>query len=60
MYDGPAPRFVKQYGQIAEEIGEALAAYVADVRARSFPEEQHTYSIPDVELAEFEAALAER
>ena len=60
MYDGPAPRFVKQYGQIAEEIGEALAAYVAEVRTRAFPEEQHTYSIPDAELEEFEAALAER
>jgi 3-methyl-2-oxobutanoate hydroxymethyltransferase len=60
MYDGPAPRFVKQYGQIAEEIGEALGAYVADVRSRSFPEEQHTYSIPDAELEEFEATLAGR
>jgi 3-methyl-2-oxobutanoate hydroxymethyltransferase len=60
MYDGPAPRFVKQYGRIAEEIGEALAAYVSEVRARSFPEEQHTYSIPDAELEEFAAALAER
>jgi 3-methyl-2-oxobutanoate hydroxymethyltransferase len=60
MYDGPAPRFVKQYGRIAEEIAEALGAYVADVRSGAFPEEQHTYSIPEAELAEFEAALAER
>jgi 3-methyl-2-oxobutanoate hydroxymethyltransferase len=60
MYEGPAPRFVKRYGQIAEEIGEALGAYVADVRSGAFPEEQHTYSIPDGELAEFEAALAGR
>ena len=60
MYDGPAPRFVKQYGQIAEEIGEALAAYVSEVRTGAFPEEQHTYSIPDAELEEFEAALAGR
>jgi 3-methyl-2-oxobutanoate hydroxymethyltransferase len=60
MYDGPAPRFVKQYGQIAEEIGEALSAYVSDVRTRAFPEEQHTYSIPEAELEEFEATLAGR
>jgi 3-methyl-2-oxobutanoate hydroxymethyltransferase len=60
MYDGPAPRFVKQYGRIADEIGEALGAYVADVRSGSFPEEQHTYSIPEPELEEFEAALLER
>ena len=60
MYDGPAPRFVKQYGQIAEEIAEALGAYVADVRSGAFPEQQHTYAIPEAELEEFEAALAER
>ena len=28
----------------------ALAAYIADVRAGAFPEEQHTYSIPEAEL----------
>jgi len=28
------------------------------VREQRFPEEQHTYSIPDEELAEFEAELA--
>ena len=60
MYDGPAPRFVKQYGRIAEEIGEALGAYVADVRSGTFPEEQHTYSIPEAELEDFEAKLAAR
>ena len=60
MYDGPAPRFVKQYGRIAEEIGEALGAYVADVRSGAFPEEQHTYSIPEAELEDFAAKLAAR
>ena len=57
MYDGPAPRFVKRYASIADEIGEALAAYIGDVRGGTFPEEQHTYSIPDAELEAFEAAL---
>jgi 3-methyl-2-oxobutanoate hydroxymethyltransferase len=60
MYDGPAPRFVKQYGRIAEEIGEALGAYVADVRSGAFPEAHHTYSIPEEELEAFEEALAAR
>jgi len=60
MYDGPAPRFVKRYATIAEEISAALGAYIDDVRAGSFPEDQHTYSIPDAELELFEAALAAR
>jgi 3-methyl-2-oxobutanoate hydroxymethyltransferase len=60
MYQGHTPRFVKRYAEIAEEIGSALGDYVADVRSGAFPEEQHTYSIPDDELAEFESALSER
>jgi 3-methyl-2-oxobutanoate hydroxymethyltransferase len=60
MYRGHTPRFVKRYAEIAEEIGSALGDYVAEVRSGAFPEEQHTYSIPDDELAEFETALSER
>jgi 3-methyl-2-oxobutanoate hydroxymethyltransferase len=60
MYAGRTPRFVKRYAEIASEIGDAVAAYAADVRSGAFPEEQHTYSIPEEELAAFEAALAQR
>ena len=34
----------------------ALETFAADVRERRFPEEQHTYSMPDEELALFEQA----
>jgi ketopantoate hydroxymethyltransferase len=46
-------------GRVADEyeLGAALAEYVAEVRAGTFPEERHTYAIPDDELAQFEAAL---
>jgi 3-methyl-2-oxobutanoate hydroxymethyltransferase len=60
LYDGPAPRFVKRYASVADEIGEALASYIADVRAGTFPAEQHTYSIPEAELEAFETALSEK
>ena len=60
MYDGPAPRFVKRYASIADEIAGALGSYIGEVRSGTFPEEQHTYSIPDLELEEFETALAGR
>ena len=59
LYEGRAPRFVKRYADLAGEISRALGTYAADVREGRFPEEQHTYSIPDEELAEFDAALAE-
>jgi 3-methyl-2-oxobutanoate hydroxymethyltransferase len=60
MYAGRQPRFVKRYAEIGEEIGAALASYALDVRGGAFPEEQHTYAIPDEELALFEAGLRER
>jgi 3-methyl-2-oxobutanoate hydroxymethyltransferase len=60
MYQGRTPRFVKRYAALAVEIGGALGEYVADVRSGTFPDEQHTYSIPDEELARFEGLLSER
>jgi 3-methyl-2-oxobutanoate hydroxymethyltransferase len=60
LYQGRAPRFVKQYADLATAIRTAVEAYVADVRERRFPEQQHTYAMPEEELAAFEAALAER
>ena len=57
LYEGHAPRFVKQYADLSTEIKRAVGAYVDEVRERRFPEEQHTYSMPDDELALFEEAL---
>ena len=45
MYAGRTPRFVKRYAEIADEIGDAVAQYAADVRSGAFPEEKHTYGI---------------
>jgi 3-methyl-2-oxobutanoate hydroxymethyltransferase len=60
LYDGRAPRFVKQYADLSTEIRAALEAYAEDVRERRFPAEQHTYAMPEEELALFEEALGER
>ena len=37
------PRFVKRYDDLATRIGEAAAAYAAEVRERSFPTSDQTY-----------------
>jgi 3-methyl-2-oxobutanoate hydroxymethyltransferase len=55
LYAGKAPRFVKRYADLATEAKRALESYVDDVREGRFPEEQHTYAIPDEELDAFEA-----
>jgi 3-methyl-2-oxobutanoate hydroxymethyltransferase len=59
LYEGKSPRFVKRYADLAGEAKRALEAYVDDVRERRFPEERHTYAIPDEELEAFEAWLGE-
>ncbi len=51
---GPTARFVKTYVDLAGAIRAALDAYVADVRAGTFPAEQHTYGMPEAERQRFE------
>jgi 3-methyl-2-oxobutanoate hydroxymethyltransferase len=58
LTEGHLPRFVKRYASLSREIRDALEHYAEDVRSGLFPEEQHTYSIADEELAEFEARPA--
>ena len=53
-YGGHAPRFVKRYADVGDTIVEALGRYAAEVRSGAFPEEQHTYAMPDDERAAFE------
>jgi 3-methyl-2-oxobutanoate hydroxymethyltransferase len=57
LYEGHAPRFVKQYAELAPAITAALAHYAEDVRSGAFPAEQHTYAMPAEELALFEDAV---
>jgi 3-methyl-2-oxobutanoate hydroxymethyltransferase len=53
LYQGREPRFVKRYAELATEIQAAIERYAADVRSGAFPGDEHTYSIPDEELAAF-------
>jgi 3-methyl-2-oxobutanoate hydroxymethyltransferase len=53
LYEGRSPRFVKRYAEVGEEIKRALEQYAEEVRTGRFPEEQHTYAMPEEELREF-------
>jgi 3-methyl-2-oxobutanoate hydroxymethyltransferase len=59
LYEARAPRFVKRYAALADEIRGALEKYAEDVRSGRFPEEQHGYSMPDEELELFNNGLLE-
>ena len=56
LYEGRSPRFVKRYADVGSEIRRALESYAEDVRTGRFPEDQHTYAMPEEELAAFFAA----
>jgi 3-methyl-2-oxobutanoate hydroxymethyltransferase len=54
--DGRVPRFVKQYADLGERVVAAIHAYVADVRAGTFPDDRHTYRMLSGELPAFQRA----
>ena len=58
FYEGQAPRFVKRYADLGEVIVDALTRYADEVRSGTFPEERHTYAMPEEERAAFEAPPA--
>ena len=41
------PKFVKQFGRVGEAIREAISAYSREVRSRTFPAPEHTYSMKE-------------
>jgi len=54
FYEGRSPRFVKRYAELGEAVVEALERYTEEVRSGAFPEERHTYAMPEEEQAAFE------
>ena len=57
LTEGPTPRFVKRYADLAGEIRRALHAFAADVRSGAYPADEHVYKISAEELREFEEGL---
>jgi 3-methyl-2-oxobutanoate hydroxymethyltransferase len=47
------PRFVKQYSTLPEPMTASVRAYAAEVRARQFSTEAHTYAIAPDQLRAF-------
>jgi len=60
LSEGHLPRFVKRYANLSAEIKDALSSYAEEVRSGAFPDDEHSYSMDEEELAEFEATLESR
>jgi 3-methyl-2-oxobutanoate hydroxymethyltransferase len=55
LSDERVARFVKRYADVGDQIVMALRHYASDVRTSRFPEDRHTYAMPEAELERFEA-----
>jgi 3-methyl-2-oxobutanoate hydroxymethyltransferase len=60
LSEGPAPRFVKTYANLASTIRSAIEAYASDVRSGVYPSAEHTYGMPDAEREQLERAEARK
>ncbi|MFD1777357.1 3-methyl-2-oxobutanoate hydroxymethyltransferase [Fredinandcohnia salidurans] len=45
------PKFVKQYASVNEPIKQGIQDYITEVKAKSFPNEKHSYTMKEEELA---------
>lgn len=45
------PKFVKQYTNVSEQIEDSIRSYVDDVRMHRFPEEKHSFTMKEDQLA---------
>jgi 3-methyl-2-oxobutanoate hydroxymethyltransferase len=54
LTEGHLPRFVKRYANLSREIRDAIEAYAADVRAGTFPDDEHSYAMDEQEKERFE------
>lgn len=55
LFDRFTPKFVKQYGNLRNEMQRAFGEYISDVTARRFPAAEHTVEMSD---EEWESLLA--
>jgi 3-methyl-2-oxobutanoate hydroxymethyltransferase len=57
IYDGHAPRFVKRYANVREQMVAGVRAFADDVRARRYPEPDHGYTMAPDEIERLHEAL---
>jgi 3-methyl-2-oxobutanoate hydroxymethyltransferase len=57
IYDGHAARFVKRYDDIRDRMVDGVRRYGDDVRARRYPDPEHTYTMAPDEAARLRAEL---
>jgi 3-methyl-2-oxobutanoate hydroxymethyltransferase len=57
IFGGHAPKFVKRYAEVRDQMVRGVRDYAAEVRSRAFPGPEHTYAIEPEELEAFRSYL---
>lgn len=52
LYTGKRPKFVKQYAQAREEMQKGVNEYIRELKEGVFPEEKHSFTMPQEVLDE--------
>ena len=60
IYDGHAARFVKRYAEVRKAMVDGVAAFAGEVRARTYPEPDHGYTMAPDELERLRTLLGRR
>jgi 3-methyl-2-oxobutanoate hydroxymethyltransferase len=60
LSEGPTPRFVKTYANLASTIRSAIETYASEVRGGAYPSAEHTYGMPDAEREQLEKIEARK
>jgi 3-methyl-2-oxobutanoate hydroxymethyltransferase len=60
IYDGHAPRFVKRYASVRDEMIKGVASFADDVRGRRYPEPEHGYTMAPDEIERLHRLLDEQ
>jgi 3-methyl-2-oxobutanoate hydroxymethyltransferase len=59
IYDGHAARFVKRYAEVRKEMVDGVRRFAEEVRARSYPEPDHGYTMAPDEVERLHVLLQE-
>lgn len=54
------PRFVKRYADMGQMLKNAVSQYAEEVRSGSFPEEKHSFALPEEVAVEMERVAADK
>ena len=60
MFTDFKPKFTKRYANLTEAALKGITQYISEVKAGTFPDEDHSYGVDEKELEKFRAMIEKR